>query len=494
MPYLMSDMAAGSSAALQLQSNMGAAPYATDAAAAQTKAIPEQVQLKLQQEQQNLEKTRLSNLVAETGYKADSETADKVKGYLQSPEGQKADDIARLTKVALIEMESGKTEKGAALLSHVGGLEAKKIAAQLKQHETDRQSLSDADAMFAGVTPETFASTKDRLPEATKKLIEYKIPGWSAQTDPKVQLAQLKQLSLNASQQNNAATQETRRQLMDLQDKWHKDVNDRITRLAEEKRSTGTGTLESKLENQQYAQSRRDASRIDSEFRKPIQEAEDAYKKAAKAAVDYRLWQSDSDVKKANTAWRDLQELKKDRAQRKLDALEGMPEGPQKDKLHDILIKELGSYESEPPALTKEVAVPKAEGKGKIGDTKDVPKNKGASPQDQEALTWAKANPNDPRAAAIIKKASGVATPTPAPTAAPVAPAAAPKPTLDEATLVDMKRTQDKEMGAGKRMDYTPEVKEYVKKLKAKEDAEEEAASKAYREKHFQQSKVLRGY
>ena len=60
MAYLMSDVAAGSDAALRLQQNMAAAPY-----------VQQEQALEVQQKQANLERTKLANLVADTGIKAD---------------------------------------------------------------------------------------------------------------------------------------------------------------------------------------------------------------------------------------------------------------------------------------------------------------------------------------------------------------------------------------------------------------------------------------
>ena len=57
----MSDVAAGSNAALQLQKNMAAAP---DVQQMQTNAMQEQANT-LQQQEQNIEKTKFANIVAE---------------------------------------------------------------------------------------------------------------------------------------------------------------------------------------------------------------------------------------------------------------------------------------------------------------------------------------------------------------------------------------------------------------------------------------------
>ena len=102
----MTDVAAGSNAALQLQQNMAAAPD-----------VQQQQAMAVQQQQANLERTKLANLVADTGIKADQESKQKLSALTQSPEFKAADDVKKLQLISAKQFELGKVEEGAKTLT-----------------------------------------------------------------------------------------------------------------------------------------------------------------------------------------------------------------------------------------------------------------------------------------------------------------------------------------------------------------------------------------
>ena len=113
MAYLMTDAAAGGQAALQLQQTMAAAP---DVQQAQANKMQEQ-QVKLQQEQATLEKTKLANLVADTGLQASKESKAKLQQLAGTPEFKAAEDSEKLRLSAAVQFQSGDIENGVKTLT-----------------------------------------------------------------------------------------------------------------------------------------------------------------------------------------------------------------------------------------------------------------------------------------------------------------------------------------------------------------------------------------
>ena len=478
----MTDMAAGGQAALQLQQSMAAAPNVQQAEA---NKMQEQ-QLKLQQEEATVEKTKLANILTKSNFEHSEDAMKKIQTLVGTDDYKKASDAEKTRQISRLQGEAGQPEAAESSMRTADALELSTLNKSIKQADANARQIQNAVSVIDQMPDESAKESIERLPEASKKAL---IDAIGKENYDKMDGKQIKaaanELMFSASGKLGEMKVQAQIKVAEAREKALTAHWQAQTLAAIAKRDKGSDTTKS--EAAAWKDYKAVSSRLDRNFErettsidKKLEAAETAARKSA------RWYQSEAKDRETPEA-KALEKIVKE----KIDS--------QKKYMGQLRIMAKRSGDEDEidrvEALWNEKFAEEETPTPKEGGTKDVTKNKGASPQDQEALTWAKANPNDPRAAAIIKKASGVATPTPAPTAAPVAPAAAPKPTLDEATLVDMKRTQDKEMGAGKRMDYTPEVKEYVKKLKAKKDAEEEeAASKAYREKQFQQSKVLRGY
>jgi hypothetical protein len=316
---------------------------------------PQEAALKLQQEQANVDKAKLTSIVTESGIRVTKEKSDAVKKLETTADWATKDpsEKAMAISAAWMEIDPEAAEK---MQVSAANFDAKKLNNEIKQHEVNRVLLSDSYAGIKNASPEQIPDILSRVPEATRKLIESKIPGFFKETDPKLQKAQLEQLQLNAQGQNAQATNETRKQIAEMQEGWHKAHDKTIALIAELKRNGGGSSAgkESALELRQWNSAQRAWSRVDTEYKKPVLEAETAYKEASRKALDYRFWQSDSDVKAADKAWFELQSVKKERAQKKLDAIETMPEGKEKDKLFASLTKELESYDAESPTLSKD--------------------------------------------------------------------------------------------------------------------------------------------
>jgi hypothetical protein len=346
MAYLMSDVASGGQAALQLQQQMAAAPNVQQVEA---NKMQEQ-QLTLQQEAANLQKTKLANLVGETDFKSSEQSKAKLQQLIQTPEAKEAlmkdDKIGFMKLVLPIQLESGDIANATNTMKSIGELEFKKVQTELKQHEKNREVFGNALANVRAANESQMPDIIAKMPDEMKTAIKSQIPGWFEEKDPKLQKAQLEALVANGSNRNDMATNEMRLKLLEGQMQVKAEMLKIQEQIFENKKLAGS-TSGDKTEERQYAQARRDASRIDSLYKKPLEEAVAEYKKALDEDSKSRLlgW-VDSKIKWAKTdedkaalkstiAWRKLQDLQKDIIGQKMDALEGMPEGKEKDRLFE---------------------------------------------------------------------------------------------------------------------------------------------------------------
>ena len=401
MAYMMSDLTAGSTAVRQLQQNAIASQYDAAAIAAgaeetrlkleqdRLKALyaPQQAALKIEQEQKAIEQTRLSNLVNQSKIDVNAEKKAAILKITADPGYSKLSpaDQSRKLAAAVMGIDSADGERFTRLADSE---DSKSIINSLKEHEENRLQIGNALATVRGATDEQMTDLINKMPDPMKASVKANIPGFFEQTDRKLQRAQLEALMNNGEGKNNMAANEARLKVLDLQiekaelankaiEKELENIKARGANIAatgENIKSTGTAKAgsskaekqdeaDAKREDKQYAQFRRDASRIDFEYKRPVQEATDAFKKAVKVdETKVGIFSGfgggtspieetkGSDTKRAELpstkAWRELQELKQEVVQRKLNALEAMPEGKQKDRIYDSLQAELESIDT----------------------------------------------------------------------------------------------------------------------------------------------------
>ena len=385
----MTDVAAGSTAARNLQQNVYGAQYdeANIAADAEQKQLklqqdrvktmyaPEEAKLKLEQDQLNANKIKLANTVAETGFKASEDSKTRFKAIAETEDYQQADPVKRLQMMASSEMEAGRVEEGAKLLAGAEALDIKDVQSKLKQQESNALIIGNAYAAVKDATPEQFAELVSRFPEQQLKAIEAQIPGWSKQTDTKLQKAQLEALMENTSGKNLMSTNQTRLQIAEINKAIQAAHDAAKVSIATSKNTTGGSSEELK----QYNAYNRATYRIDASFRKPLQEAFDVFKKAvdednkgtygifswagggpslAKQAEGTPEKQQELKSTKAWKAWRDIKE---ESIREKMDTAEGLPEGKEKDRLFKLLKQQLESIQVDVPPTAEPKPAPKAE-------------------------------------------------------------------------------------------------------------------------------------
>lgn len=167
MAFLMSDVAAGSNAALQLQRNMAAAP---DVQQTQANVMQEQANT-LQQQQQNVEKTKLANIVADTGIKTDADIRSKIQNLVKDDSYTKASPSEQTLKLASLYAEAGKAEETAKLMETSERIATRDLVNQSKKADIERQSIADASSVLETIPDAQVNDRFNSLPEATRNLV-----------------------------------------------------------------------------------------------------------------------------------------------------------------------------------------------------------------------------------------------------------------------------------------------------------------------------------
>ena len=402
----MTDAAAGGQAALQLQQSMAAAPYVqqqTDAAAEQTQLKLQQDRLKLeqdrlkasyapqalalqaQQDQEILAKTRFANTVSELNIKDDKTSREVLQDLYKDPAFKLLDSGDQQRKIGASLQERGLVEQGAKAFAQADVSDLRKLTTELKQHESNRVELNKTVAYLTGASDEQVKELISNMPQAMKDTIDKQLPNWSKQTDTKLQKAQLEALSRNGLDKNDLGTHQKRLEVLDKEIALQSErirVQEAILENARNRGNRGSGggtSADDKREDSQYRQARRDAIRIDADYKKPIKEAEDAWKKAraedskktglfafvgggSSAIADAKDSPDKTAELKSSKAWNDLQALKKDVIEKRLNVLEGMPEGKQKDKLFELYQRELMLVDTAVPGVVVGEIPPPAKG------------------------------------------------------------------------------------------------------------------------------------
>ena len=163
----MSDVAAGSNAALQLQRNMAAAP---DVQQMQTNVMQEQANT-LQQQQENVEKTKLANLVSSTGIKTDADIRSKIQNLVKDDSYIKASPSEQTLRLASLYGEAGKAEESAKFMEASERIATRDLVNQSKKADIERQSIADASSVLETIPEAQVNERFNSLPEATRNLV-----------------------------------------------------------------------------------------------------------------------------------------------------------------------------------------------------------------------------------------------------------------------------------------------------------------------------------
>lgn len=434
----MTDAAAGSTAARTLQQNAYGAQYdeANIAAAAEqnqlklqqdrikTMYAPEEAKLKLEQDQLGNEKTRLANLVADTGFKASQESKQKLRELTETEEFKNADDAGKVRLWAMTEARvSGDPTKLASNLQAAEILDTKALANKQKQLDQNAQVIGNAYGVIAALPDDKIDEFVGRLPEENRKALINQIgeTNWSNMTGAEKKEA-AKNLMFNAKGQLSNQLKQIEIEKAEILAK----SRERIEKIRQD------GLLNRKLtggtdrEMRDWNLYNKASENIDKSGKKTLDklnenvEAADAAQEKSKVGL---LWNSSQPSEKAAIDYRKAVEARdkfqREQIKKQINLATTAPDFPGKQAVVDNLMKELELFpeptapkESKPEAGSKPAA--KAEPTAtpaKPGATSNKPTAKLTPEQNNAAITKANEaikNGADPEKVKARLKEAGV--------------------------------------------------------------------------------------
>ena len=370
MAYLMSDMAAGSDAALQMQRNFAAAPNVQQA----QQDLMQKQQLDLQQEQANVDKTRLNNMVTESGFKAAEDSKAKLVALTQSKEWKSADDAARLRMSAAVQMETGDVEGGAKTLAASEVFDGKKVAAEQKRLDLQAQVIGNAYGVIEAIPENKVNEFVSRLPKPQQDALisqvgkdiwddmdgkQKKDVARNLMMNAKGQLAQLK---FEADLKRTKELDASRERVAEIQKVWH---------LAT--KAGGGAAAKGSKEDLAATKLFLQQSQKDQVAYKDKRKTLDASVDSAQTEVDKgrlfgTLGASDTTIASRDAAIQARKVFEVDQAERDYSTASLLPEGPGKSRIIQEIkrrVAHLGTATQEEPTPAKE--------KPKANDTSNKP-------------------------------------------------------------------------------------------------------------------------
>jgi hypothetical protein len=177
MALLMTDAAAGGQAALQLQQTMAAAPNVQQVEANKM----QEAQVKLQQDQENLSKTKLANIVADTGIKSEAKKQDIVAKWMQDPANKNKSETDMASGLSKAFMMGGLVEDGEKLSQQATLAASKAVLTEQRQLDNNDRELYKAAAVVDAMDVNNITEDFKKLPEQSQKAVLSQIgePLWN---------------------------------------------------------------------------------------------------------------------------------------------------------------------------------------------------------------------------------------------------------------------------------------------------------------------------
>jgi len=385
MALLMTDVAAGGQAALQLQQTMAAAP---DVKQAQANAMQMQG-LKLQEEQANLEKTKLANLVADTGFQASKESKAKLQQLSGTPEFKAADDAQKLRLSAAVQMQSGDIENGVKTLTAAELYDTRQVAIKQKELDQQAQQVGNAYGVISAVPDDKVQEFVDRLPEANKKALVSQIgeANWNNMSGGEKKEA-AKNLMLNAKGQ--MATQ--LKQIEIEKQKIIQESRERIERIRQDgalaRKMSGGGSDRDMRDWNIY---NRAQEAIEKSGKKTL-DGLDARVNSAQDTLDKTTFFKGAETKALESAIKARDEFKRGQLKKELNLAASAPDFPGKSIVIDNLKREMelyGEEEKVTPINVEDKPEPKPAAKPTVATS-----NKPAAPKFEEGKVYTDAKGN----------------------------------------------------------------------------------------------------
>ena len=329
MAYLMTDAAAGSNAAMTMMQNMGAAPLAADVGKAQA-----------EQTIANAEKTKLANLIEQSGFQADQESKAKLQSLVSTPKFQQADSADKLRMMASTTMEAGKVEQGVKLLEASELASTREINARQKALDVQAQEFGKADAIFQAMPVDKVTETFNNLPAQQKEAVLSQVGGqqqWDKFSNEEKK-AVVHNLMLNSNKKTAAAQRvldaekqeiitKSKEKIANINANWH--MANKAGGGSKEELSTFRAYT-----NKVAAEDKRFTG-IESRLTKAISDA--------KVIYDASLLQNKEDksaLSEIKSRQADLDDLRRRQVQSHIAAATMLPDSPQRDRIMSELSKQ----------------------------------------------------------------------------------------------------------------------------------------------------------
>ena len=437
MAFLMTDVAAGSTAARNLQQNVLGAQYdeANIAAAAEqnqlklqqdrvkTMYAPEEAQLKLEQDKLGNEKTRLANLVTDTNFKASEDSKAKLKALAQTEEFKAADDAGKLRLSAAAQFQNADIENGTKTLAASELYVARDLANKQRVLDQTAQQIGNAYGVIAALPDDKVDEFVGRLPKENKEALISQVgeANWNNMTGAEKKEA-TKNLMLNAKGQ--MATQlkqiEAEKQIL------INESRERIARIREDGRLNvklaGGGTDREMRDWNLYNKA---VEGIDKSGRKTLDkltEAVDAADLAQEKSKVGFFYNSSQPSETTSLAYRKAVEARdnfqRSQLKKQLDVTRTAPDFPGKEAIVENMTRELELYgpapkapKEEKPEATKPAAKAETPATTKPSATSNKPPAKLTPEQNNAAITKANEaikNGADPEKVKARLKEAGV--------------------------------------------------------------------------------------
>ena len=422
----MTDMVAGSNAARTLQQNVYGAQYDeanTAAAAEQMQQKTQEGKIKLEQDQLNVEKTKLSNLVADTGFKASESSKAKLRALAETPEFKTATDAEKLRLSAAIQFQNADVENGVKTLTAAELYDTRELANKQKTLDQTAQQIGNAYGVIAAVPDDKVNEFVNQLPEESKKALISQVgeANWNRMTGAEKKEA-TKNLMLNAKGQMATQLKQIELEKQALVN----ESRERIERIRQDgllnRKLTG-GTDREMRDWNLYNKAVENIDRSGKKTLDKLTEAVDAADAAQEKSKVGLLWNSSEPSEKAALAYRKAIEARdkfqRSQIKKQLDIATTAPDFPGKQAVVDNLTKELELFPepTAPKEQKPEAAKPAAKAEtpaaapAKPGATSNKPPAKLTQEQNNAAITKANEaikNGADPEKVKARLKEAGV--------------------------------------------------------------------------------------
>ena len=402
MAFLMTDVAAGSTAARTLQQNIYGAQYDQANIAAAAEQNQQKIQegnIKLEQDQLNVDKTKLANLVADTGFKASEASKRKLRELAETDEFKKATDAEKLRLSAAVQFKNADIENGVKTLTAAELYDTRELANKQKLLDQTAQQIGNAYGVIAALADDKVDEFVGRLPEENKKALISQVgeANWNNMTGAEKKEA-TKNLMLNAKGQMATQLKQIEIEKAEILAKSRERIEEiRQNGLLNRKQAGGTDR-----EMRDWNLYNKASENIDRSGKKTLEklneavDAADAAQEKSKVGV---LWNSSQPSEKTAIDYRKAVEARdkfqREQIRKQLNLATTAPDFPGKEAVVDNLKRELELFpepeapKEQKPEATKPAAkaeTPAAAAPAKPDATSNKPPAKLTPEQNKAAI------------------------------------------------------------------------------------------------------------